>query len=578
MRRWFLLAGALCVAPVHSANLCVNADGTEKAWAGAGYNASECDAWFSSINAAASATAASGDTLILSMLEDTVHMLSADTPAGRSFSVRNAENSSDYSRCVVSAAGGNMLQDLSAGGTVMLRGVTVRDGVSTAAVQVSGTATSDAAFVVDSVHFDANVSLAPGRALPPALALATEPETHTVSYTVTRSRFTNNTHIGAGAGALSFVDGTRLVVHRSLFEGNVAEADTGGAIWINPARRTDGCHATVLSSEFYGNAAATGGAMLASRDCNVTVHDTVTGAVNRGNVTTSADEFGRGVMFVLTDDTRVSLRVSDSEFAYNYVNPQSQSADGAAVRVANGAVGKGFVTALFEDSVFHHNEGWSGPAIHAGGETVSTVRRCRFFNNVARGFAGAYFASGTRDSPPFGSHTITHSLFANNHTDNRGGAIRVAEYSSVDVSNSTFFNNTALDNGNHIDARTALGGALSTVTNSVFWSDEDNGLADIASEANGSFGMIQYSALRPDAVADSGATLSDIVELERSPVMGDGALRASSPLIDAGLNLDGQVPALDIAGQPVPAGPGWDIGAFEFWRTPVTDKRQWERP
>ena len=204
---------------------------------------------------------------------------------------------------------------------------------------------------------------------------------------------------------------------------------------------------------------------------------------------------------------------------------------------------------------------------------MSTVRRCRFFDNVARGWAGAYFASGTRDSPPFGSHTISHSLFVNNHTDNRGGAIRVASYSSAQVVNSTFINNTALQDGNHMDARTSATGALSTITNSVFWSDEHNGLADISSEANASFGEIRYCALRPDAVADNGASLSDIVELSRSPVMGDAQPRASSPLIDAGLNLDGTVPALDAAGHAVPVGLQWDIGAFEFWRTPVKDKR-----
>ncbi|MEM9058259.1 MAG: choice-of-anchor Q domain-containing protein, partial [Pseudomonadota bacterium] len=507
-----------------------------------------------------------GDTLLLSGVSDTVHTLDADTPAGKGFNVLSASRDE---RSAIDTAGGSLLLDLSAGGLVQLRGVDVRGGTEGTAVSVAGSATADALFVVDDVHFYGNVSVAPSRTQPPALALATVPNGHEVRYTITGSRFTNNRHVGAGAGALAFVDGTDLTVHNSVFDGNVAEQDTGGAIWINPTRRADGCRVTVTGSEFYSNVAETGGAMLASRDCNLTVRGTRVGARERGNLIAAGEGFVRGVLFMLTDDTPVTLHVQNSEFAYNTLNPALVSGDGAAVRVTNGAVGKGFVTALFEDSEFHHNEGWSGPAIHAGGETVSVVRRCRFAHNVARGWAGAYFASGTRDSPPFGSHTIEHSLFVDNRSDRAGGAVRVAPYTSLHVVASTFVNNAAADTGNHIDARTSAIATLSTVTNSLFWSDEDNGLFDISAEGSASFGSITNSAHRAGAIGDFGAQVTNSVLLERSPVMADFQLRPTSACIDAGAALPAITPPVDAVGRAVPVGRRPDIGAFEFWRHPA---------
>ncbi|WP_295617798.1 Ig-like domain repeat protein [uncultured Methanobrevibacter sp.] len=101
----------------------------------------------------------------------------------------------------------------------------------------------------------------------------------------------------------------------------------------------------------------------------------------------------------------------------------------------------------FKNNTFINNsivvQSSSGGAVAVVANTV--IDNSTFINNTALNNGGAVYSSGAL--------TVNNSYFENNHADNNGGAIRV--YSgNLRISNSSFFNNTA-----------KVGGAVSRVGN-----------------------------------------------------------------------------------------------------------------
>ncbi len=179
----------------------------------------------------------------------------------------------------------------------------------------------------------------------------------------------------------------------------------------------------ITSSTFSNNSAFTGGGGVYSAGGTVNV----TASTFSGN---HVNFHGAGIR------SNGTLMVSNSVFTTNTTGDGGNVGIGAGIFVETG-------TATVNTTTFSNNTASNSGGAITNGATV-TITNSTFNNNVGNNLGGGNGA-GAIDN--VGMLIIANSTFANNSTGTQGGAIRNANASTVDVTNSTFSGNSAPSGG-----------------------------------------------------------------------------------------------------------------------------------
>jgi predicted outer membrane repeat protein len=220
-------------------------------------------------------------------------------------------------------------------------------------------------------------------------------------------------------------------------------------------------------------------------------------------------------------------------------------------------------TLTVTDCAFSGNSaGADGGAIDNGG--TLTVTNCTFNGNTAGGNAdgGAIYNDGTL--------TVTNSTFSGNSAGHEGGAIENED--TLTVTNSTFSGNSAGDGGGIYND-----GESASLRNTIMANNTSGGncggtITDLGHN-------LEYN---PDNTCGFSLASNDITG--QDPLLGPLALNApgttktfallpGSPAIDKAD--PGNFPSTDQRGVARPQGAGPDIGAYEYFSTPIPTLTEW---
>ena len=250
-------------------------------------------------------------------------------------------------------------------------------------------------------------------------------------------------------GALSIAGSGHLTVGDSLFEGNIAGGEGGGAIsaWSTIANITN---STFTSNSTTGN----GGAIYSMSDAVNVTNSTFTGnKADGGIVQDYTSEVGTGGAIYHEGD---NLTVKNSIFTDNSALVKRVQANEAGTTESylgsGGAIYNTGDNLLIENSTFESNESVFGGAVSGNG--ILTVNNSKFHNNTAK---KEYSYKSAEDPDKYyendydgsggaidnnGDVKITGSEFAGNQAAAEGGAI-AAWNGNITVNDSVFKNNSA---------------------------------------------------------------------------------------------------------------------------------------
>jgi len=333
------------------------------------------------------------------------------------------------------------------------------------------------------------------------------------------------------------------------------------------------------------------------------------------NCTLEGNEAGFGAALSFSDESTFAI-IQNSTLIRN----TATTAGGGAVINLN-------ADATFEDCLFASNTArWGGGLVIQDSGTQITVKNTAYLSNTSEDFGGAISLAGE------GKMTIENSKFERN-TSGTGGAINIVEEGAdlvqMNITNTIFSNNTALEEGGALNISSAntniisslfvknkaegngIGGAISAnsigdfelflnITNSTFADNEGNLAAGIATwTGTNTAAQLQLlnnvfaDNLGPNYGVDGGNavvqslggnfssdqstmnffnSVSDFNNDDRNPMFinptaNDYHLMENSPLIDMGVETG--APLTDLEGNSRLN--QVDIGAFEFTQTVGTD-------
>lgn len=214
-----------------------------------------------------------------------------------------------------------------------------------------------------------------------------------------------------------------------------------------------------------------------------------------------------------------------------------------AVEGAGGALYNHGIEAMLEACRFAGNRAdGDGGAVYNYGSSPD-LHNCAFIGNTAEGLGGAVMNW-------YASHpSVIHCTFVANRAT-AGGAIATVRDSSVLVSHSILWNNTA-DRGNSLYVGRFEWGAVQPAQATVEFCDVAGGQADVA--------------LEPDCTLNWKSGNIDRDPLFTGPKQDDYRLSPDSPCIDAGDPAYIPEPgATDLDNTARLFGPATDLGAYEF--------------
>jgi parallel beta-helix repeat protein/predicted outer membrane repeat protein len=279
---------------------------------------------------------------------------------------------------------------------------------------------------------------------------------------------------------------------------------------------------------------------------------TITGGYAHGPVPNAHECYGAGMF-----NDGCSPTVSNCTFLNNsasYGGGGMGNFDSASPTITNctfsgndadwgGGMNGSLSTSIITNCLFSGNSASSDGGGIYNSSCSLTVTNCVFSNNSVE-------FSGGRGGAMFNaicSSTITNCIFSNNSCQDGGGMYNLD--SPLVITNCTFFGNT-LGGGIHNS------GGSPTVTNCILWNDSPG---EIYNEL-GSSPTVTYSDVEGGY---SGEGNIDLDPQFVNPPGGDLHVQPGSPCVDAGCSIGGLTQ--DFEGDPRPYGPGFDIGADEYF-------------
>ncbi|MBR2695032.1 MAG: right-handed parallel beta-helix repeat-containing protein, partial [Thermoguttaceae bacterium] len=289
---------------------------------------------------------------------------------------------------------------------------------------------------------------------------------NSVSLTVSGCQFTDN-EANLSGGALFLYDLETANVRDSIFTGNTAKTEHGGAISNDNSGTL-----FVTGSEFTGNFAQySGGAIFCNTAVDVTVADSTF-------IENEAVEVGGAI-------DALAVSVTDSTFTKN------------RAQTRGGAINASRDLNVYHGEFLQNHSSTDGGAIYSNGDL--RVTDSTFTGNDSQDLGGAIYADG--------GATVTGGTFEGNSAELNGGAIYLGTHGTLTVTGGTFTENSAVQFGGAIHSD----GTLTVDGNSTF----------TGNTVNNSGGAI-YSNLA--------LTVSDSTFTENSATIGGGAIYAYAPL------------------------------------------------
>lgn len=260
---------------------------------------------------------------------------------------------------------------------------------------------------------------------------------------------------------------------------------------------------------------------------------------------------GAGIFNLNANPTIRNCKFIDNQSSGNGGGLLSQGTDGSLLEMcefhlntAQGGGGAVYYTSRLNaaNCIFGGNTAQQGGAVAVLNTDSAKFYNCLFYSNSVAGFGsingGAIYASQAA-AGVYNSTFFANKLSANTGSVIGGGGIELAG-STLEVKNSIFWQNVALNSG----------GAQASVENQqIFVSSGTSSIAHNLIQGLSSF--VGSSNILSDPFFVGSAT-------------GNFQLQNYSPAIDAGLNLQGQGPLVELAGKSRVANLRPDLGAYEF--------------
>ena len=285
---------------------------------------------------------------------------------------------------------------------------------------------------------------------------------------LTENEFQNNSADSAG-GAVCVLNST-LNLTENTFQNNSADFN-GGAIYVRNGTLN------LTENEFQNNSAASGGAVCF-------LYSTLN--LTENTFQNNPADYG-GAVYVEYSTLNLTENTFQNNIAYygggavcflsNTLNLTGNTFQNNSAYFDGGAVCVLYSTLNLTENTFQNNSANYGGAVYAEYDTLNLTENT-FRNNSAESGGGAVCVLK-------GTFNLTENIFQNNSA-NKGGAVYV-EYSSLNLTGNTFQNNSAVNSGGAQYAvgsilhclgnkfqksHAALGGALSTVTSNMTFTDD----------------------------------------------------------------------------------------------------------
>jgi predicted outer membrane repeat protein len=223
----------------------------------------------------------------------------------------------------------------------------------------------------------------------------------------------NDAYLASGDGAGVYAAGGNVTITDSRFTDNVADNGDGGAIYVEDA-------------------------------VSVTISESVFGNPNDDSFGNFADNYG-GDIYVTGGGALADLSISNSQFYDAYAEDESGGSIAAicAASVISGVTIRGAEADTDGAGLYFNDD--SG----CGADYTVTVTNSRFLNNDAD-YQGGAISDGQDDSEsPLTEVIVSGSYFYQNEAD-LGAAINL-DGTTLTVSNSTFIENHAVDDGGALE-------------------------------------------------------------------------------------------------------------------------------
>lgn len=373
------------------------------------------------------------------------------------------------------------------------------------------------------------------------------------------SSFLNNT--ASNGGGLQILDNSEITILNSTFANNTATSGNGGGLDID---LTNNRVITIQGCTFTENSSVNRGGAADLQDAGFLSITNTT--FSRNTATQSAGDDGGAL---LIERVRFMTSIEGCEF-----NENTASGEGGAILslLASNEVIE------FVNTRFFGNESSAGTVSSLGG-TLRFIN-CDFSQNTANragdgsNNGGAIRLAQLNDNTR-ASATIINSIFDANSAQ-RGGAIALERRSDADIINSTFVNNTANTDGGAISATNS--GVNARIYNCIFATNtpaqDQVNIASAGGIQDASFNLFDADSL----IGQGDNNLLSTNPLFVNPAIGNYALQAASPAIDAGnsalyqlgvfADFAGNLRVQDDTNTPdtgaTRTGPVIDMGALEF--------------
>jgi hypothetical protein len=409
---------------------------------------------------------------------------------------------------------------------------------------------------------------------------------HTAIATISGCVIYNNTisTVNFGAGGGLYLHESNSTIEGNMITGNTANTagpGTGGGLSLQES------DATLLGNTVQGNTASTagdghGGGLYLNYS-----HATLEGNTVQGNIASTDDDHngdGGGLGLYGSDATlegntvqgNTANSAGDGEGGGLHLYYSNATLRGNTVQDNTASpAGYGEGGGLY---LFHCDASLSGNRVqgntastagdgHGGGlgfyyQCNVTLKSNVIISNTANTTGVGYNSGGGLVVCDDSSLTLINNVVAGNQA-NEGSGLRIRGSSDSRLSHNTIADNAAIDDsgqGVYVDEFTTL-----TFTNTLISGHDGVGIAVIA----GSTAILEGTLWHGNG-ADTGGTgtiVSGTVNVYDDPAFvdpsaGDYHLGPSSAAIDAGI--DAGI-STDIDGDPRPLGPGFDIGADEYF-------------
>lgn len=325
---------------------------------------------------------------------------------------------------------------------------------------------------------------------------------------------------------------------------------------------------------FVANCADEGGAVYNSSKINSDSKPNFTDCIFENN---QAFDTGGAIRIRAQTAGDFSSVFTNCTFLNNSCNPDGldiafgfAASGGAISAVAQANADLNFI---FQDCLFENNDsGEYGGAMYChvsdGGRSDFTINNTVFQNNTARRAGAIWNGQSTNGNS---NPRYTNCIFSGNMATEAGGVMynitsygTASGFSYVDITNCTFYNNTAPDASSLYLSTSSLSFAGGNIENSIFWNNtasDTNVDIYVGSSFNNT---IAYSLLQT-STCPGNTTCEDGMLLNQDPMFvssTDLHLQPGSPAIDAGTSSG--APDDDLDGNPRPTpGTADDMGAYE---------------